>query len=189
MKKLIIIAMIIIPLTYADSADLKSWRDTPLFCSKVEENHLPCGSYTLVRSYRNFTQLLVALDTKLVLYTDRDNRKDSDIFVSAYSCTDEIHLVVPSMQQHEFNIAIEKCIKQGDNGTGATNPFPGGDKFIEEIRKGIKPYKEDGECFIYIKENNTPVAIMTINQLWKKLTLRSRANEKKSPVDILQYLH
>jgi len=181
MKKIFIITIIIISAVHAESADFKSWRDTPLFCSKVEENHIPYGTYSLIRSYRTVTQLLVSLNEKIILYTDRDNQKDSEIFVSAYSCTRQIHLDLPSMQQHEFNIAIGKLIRQGDTGIDSTIPFPGGDKFIDEIKKGMKPDKKDGEYFIYLKNDSSSAAIMTINQQWKKLALCNISYQNKIP--------
>lgn len=173
--------MFLIPAIQLYSGDLRSWRDTPLFCSKVEDNHLPPGNYTLVRSYRNFTQLVVAHDSKIILYTDRDNRKDSEIFVSAYSSTDGIHLEAPALHQHEFNLAVEKSIMQGDNSTGTTIPFPGGDIFFNEIKKGAAPEIHDNDYYIYLKENGSASALLTINQTWKKLTLRSLTNEERSP--------
>lgn len=180
MKKIITIIILLAGVS-AYSADLKAYRDTPLFCSKVEENKLPYGEYSLIRSYKNITQLVVSANSKIILYTDRDNRKDSEIFVTAFSRFDEVHLKVPSLQQHEFDLAVEKLIRRGDNSSSATIPFPGGDRFIKEITEGIKPEKEDGEYFIYIKENGKPVSLMSINLLLKKLTLRNIMNEDKIP--------
>ena len=165
----------------SNAADLRAYRDTPLFCSKVEENKLPYGEYALIRSYKNITQLLVSVNTKIILYTDRDNQKNSEIFVTAFSRIEEIHITVPVLQQHEFNLAVEKLIRKGDNGNSATIPFPGGEKFIEEIKKGVIPEKNEGEYFIYIKENSRPVSLMTINLFWKKLTLRNILDENKIP--------
>lgn len=179
MKK--ILCIIILAAFCAEGADLKDYRETPLLCSKVEENQLPFGEYSLVRSYRNFTQLLVSVNTKIILYTDRDNQKDSEIFASAYSRLEEVHLNVPSISQHEFNIAVEKLIRTGDSSSTSTIPFPGGDRFIESIKNGAKPGQTEGEYFIYLKENGVPVSLMAINQFWKKLTLRNILNEQKIP--------
>jgi len=179
MKKSLITAIIILTAACLDGAGLDSYRGTPLLSTKVEENHLPAGYYSLVRSYRNVTQLVISVNSKITLYTDRDNRKDSEIFVSSYSLLDMVHLNAPSMQQHEFDIAVENLIKKGDHCNSATRPFPGGDEFFEKIKKGIRPEKEDGEYFIYIKDNNRPVSLMTINQLWKKITIRNMLDENK----------
>ncbi len=165
----------------SNAADLRAYRDTPLFCSKVEENKLPYGEYSLIRSYKNITQLLVSMNKTIILYTDRDNQKNSEIFVTAFSRIEEVHLTVPALHQHEFNLAVEKLIRKGDNSSTATIPFPGGEKFIEEIKKGVIPEKDEGEYFIYLKENSRPVSLMTINLLWKKLTLRNMFNENKIP--------
>lgn len=181
LNKIFIAASVFLLSAVTQAADLKSYRDTPLLCAKVEENILPFGEYSLIRSYKNITQLLVSVNTKIILYTDRDNQKDSEIFVTAYSRLEEVHLPVKSIQQHEFNIAIENLIRKGDSRTTSTIPFPGGEKFIDEIKEGLTPVKDDGEYFIYIKKNNIPVSLMTINLMWKKLTLRNILNEEKVP--------
>jgi len=180
-RKSLITAFIILTAIHTYAADLKAYRDTPLLCSNVQENELPFGEYSLIRSYRNVTQLVVSVNTKIILYTDRDNQRDSEIFVTAYSRLEEVILNVPSMRQHEFNLAIEKLIRNGDNSSTSSIPFPGGEKFIDEIKKGVKPDKNEGEYFIYLKENSTPVSLMTINLMWKKLTLRNILNENKIP--------
>jgi len=163
------------------SADLKLYRETPLLNAKVQENRLPFGEYSLVRSYRNVTQLLISVNTKIILYTDRDNQRDSEIFVTAYSRIAEVIMNVPTLQQHEFNSAVEKLIRNGDNSSTLTIPFPGSEKFIEAIIKGTKPEKDDGEYFIYLTENKKAVSLMSINLMWKKLTLRNILNENKVP--------
>lgn len=180
MKKLLYI-IIVFTAVCTEGASLRDFRDTPLLCSKVEENNLPFGEYSLIRSYRNITQLVLSVNTKIILYIDRDNQKDSEIFASSYSRLEEVHLNLPSMNQHEFNLAVEKLIRSGDSSASSTIPFPGCDKFIEEIKKGPVPDRNDGEYFIYLKDNKTPVSLMTINPFWKKLTLRNILNEQKVP--------
>jgi len=181
MKKVIPIIIILLGSVCVQGAGLKDYRDTPLLCPKVEENRLPSGEYSLIRSYRNITQLLVSTDRKIILYTDRDNQKDSEIFVSAYSRIENIHLNLPALQQHEFDVAVDKLIRRGDSSRSSTIHFPGGDKFIEDIKKGTKPMKDDGEYFIYLKENSIPVSLMTISLLMKKFTLRNLLDENKIP--------
>jgi len=181
MHKRIIIIICMLSSVYINGADLKGYRDTPLLCSKVEENHLPYGEYSIVRSYRNVTQLLISANAKIILYTDRDNQKDSEIYVSAYSPIEEIHLEASPMQQHEFDLAVEKLIKKGDTGVSATYPFTGCDTIIDELQTGLKPEKVDDEYYIYLKRNSRPVSLMTINLLWKKLTLRNIPNEENTP--------
>lgn len=179
--KRIIISIIILTSAYAFSADLKSYRETPLLNAKVQENKLPYGEYSLIRAYRNVTQLLVSVNTRIILYTDRDNQKDSEIFVTAYSRLEEVILNVPSLQQHEFQIAVENLIRNGDNGSTLTIPFPGVEKFIEEVKNGTVPIKNDGEYFIYLKKNSKPVSLMSLNLMWKKLTIRNILNENRVP--------
>jgi hypothetical protein len=180
-QKKLLTVFILLTAVYAYTADLKAYRETPLLNAKVQENILPFGEYSLIRSYRNVTQLAVSVNTKIILYTDRDNQKDSEIFVTAYSRLEEVILNVPSMQQHEFNLTVEKLIRKGDNSSTSTIPFPGGDTFINEVNRGVKPDKNEGEYYIYLKENSTPVSLMTINLMWKKLTLRNILNENKNP--------
>lgn len=180
MKKLLCI-IIVLNAVFTQGAGLRDYRDTPLLSQKVEENDLPFGEYFLIRSYKNITQLVVSVNTKIILYTDRDNRKDSEIFASSYSRLEEVHLNLPAMHQHEFNLTVEKLIRKGDSSASSTIPFPGCDKFIEEIKNGSSPEKNDGEYFIYLKDNKTPVSLMTINQFWKKLTLRNMLNENRVP--------
>jgi hypothetical protein len=181
MKKILLILIILSSAPDSYTAGLKSYRETPLLNAKVQENDLPFGEYSLIRSYRNVTQLLISVNTKIILYTDRNNQKDSEIFVTAYSRLEEVILNVPTIQQHEFNLAVEKLIRKGDSSSASTIPFPGAGKFIEEIRKGTKPVKDEGEFFIYLRDNNRPVSLMTINLMWKKLTIRNILNEHKVP--------
>ncbi len=180
MKKYITLLLILFSVNIY-TADLKSYRETPLLNSKVQENSLPFGEYSLVRSYRKVTQLLVSVNTKIILYTDRDNQRDSEIFVSAYSRIEEVILKVPTIQQHDFNLTVEKMIRKGNSGGTLTIMFPGGEKFIEAVNKGAKPDKADGEYFIYLKENGSAVSLMSINLIWKKLTIRNTINEDKIP--------
>lgn len=180
MKKLIFTAILLIN-SLSPAADLNGYRGTPLLIPQVEENKLPYGYYFIIRSYRNITQLLVSEGKKIVLYTDRDNQKDSEIFVSAYLRNEEMHIKVPAMQQHEFNLTIERLIRSGDSSSTATISFPGCDKFIDEIKKGTKPEKNEGEYFIYIKDNGRKQSLMTINLIWKKLTLRNMLDPDKIP--------
>ncbi len=181
MKKILTVIIIFIAGSFSNAAKLESYRGSPLLCMKVEENILPFGEYYMIRSYRNITQLLISINTKIILYTDRDNQTDSEIFVSSYSRIEEVHLNERSIPQNEFNLAVEKFIRNGDNSNIATIPFPGVEKFIAKIKDGLKPIKEDGEYFIYLKENGSPESLMTINLLWKKLTLRNMLNENGIP--------
>ncbi|PKL16303.1 MAG: hypothetical protein CVV49_16940 [Spirochaetae bacterium HGW-Spirochaetae-5] len=181
MKKIIILLIILSSSPDIRAAGLKSYRETPLLNAKVQENILPFGEYSLIRSYRNVTQILISVNTKIILYTDRENQKDSEIFVTAYSRLEEVILNVPTIQQHEFNLKVEKLIRKGDSSSTSTIPFPGAEKFIEEIKKGAKPVKDEGEFFIYLRDNNRPVSLMTINLIWKKLTIRNILNEHKVP--------
>ena len=181
MKKFVIITVLLLSSLNSYTAGLKSYRETPLLNAKVQENKLPFGEYSLVRSYRNVTQLLISVNTKIILYTDRDNQKDSEIFVTAYSRIEEVILNVPTIQQHEFNLAVEKLIRKGDSSSTSTIPFPGSEKFLEGIAKDVKPVKDEGEFFIYLRDNNRPVSLMTINLMWKKLTIRNILNEHKVP--------
>lgn len=181
MKKLIITALIVLSAPYMYAADLRAFMDSPLLNPKVQENELPFGEYSLVRSYRNTTQLLVSVNTKIVLYTDRDNMKDSEVFVTAYSRLAGVILNVPALEQHEFDLTVERLIRSGDSSSAASIPFPGGDKFIDEFKRGAGVERSDGEYFIYLKENSRPISLMTINQFWKKLTIRNVLNENKIP--------
>jgi hypothetical protein len=181
MKKFVIITVLLLSSLNSYTADLKSYRETPLLNAKVQENKLPFGEYSLVRSYRNVTQLLISVNTKIILYTDRDNQKDSEIFVTAYSRLEEVKLNVPTIQQHEFNLTVEKLIRKGDSSSTSTIPFPGAEKFLEGIAKDVKPVKDEGEFFIYLNDNNRPSSLMTINLMWKKLTIRNILNEHKVP--------
>jgi len=174
------IFLIVITLSL-EAANLNSYRDTPLLNSRVQDNKLPWGEYVLVRAYRNTTQLLISNNTKIYLYTDRDNMKDSEIFVSAYSRLEDVILNRPALTQHEFNIMIEKIIRDGDKSVSSTIPFHGCERFIEEINNGLKPQIDDGEYFIYIKERNKSTALMTINLFWKKLTVRNLLSSEEIP--------
>ncbi len=160
----------------AAAASLEGYMGTPLFDYSVMGNRLPAGEFTAVRSYRGITQLLFSTHMKAVLYTDRDNTADSEITVSAYNLFENRKIEGEPMTQHEFNLAVERLIRKGD-AVSESIRFPGGDSFISEIIKGLKPENNDGEHYIYIKNSGRPDSLMTVNIFWKKLTLR---NMKKS---------
>jgi hypothetical protein len=181
MKKKLLSIFIIITTLCLEAANLNSYRDTPLLNSRVQENDLPWGEYVIIRSYRNTTQLLISNDTKIYLFTDRDNMKDSEIFISAYSRFEDIILDRATLTQQEFNIIIERVIRYGYNSISTTIPFPGCERFMEEINNGAEPKKNDGDYLIYIKDENKSTALMTINTFWKKLTLRNLLKSEKFP--------
>ena len=181
MKRKFAILLIAAATLSLEAANLNSYMDTPLLNPRVQENDLPWGEYVMVRSYRNTTQLLISDSAKIYLYTDRDNMKDSEIFVSAYSRFEDIILHSSTLTQHEFNIIVERVIRHGDNSVSATIPFYGCERFMEEINNGAKPTKDDGEYFIYIKDGNKSAALMTINTFWKRLALRNLLISEKVP--------
>jgi len=118
---------------------------------------------------------------KIYLFTDRDNMKDSEIFVSAYSRFGDIILNAKTLTQHEFNTIVERAIRYGDNSVSSTIPFYGCERFMEEINNGAKPKKDDGNYFIYIKDKDKSIALMTINGFWKKLSLRNLLSSEANP--------
>ena len=164
-----------------EAFSLEFYNDTPLLNPRVQENKLPWGEYILVRSYKKTTQLLKSDNAKIYLFTDRDNMKDSEIFVSAYSRFGDIILEASALSQHEFNTTVEKAIRYGDRSVSSTIPFYGCERFMEEINKGIKPKKDDGNYFIYIKTGDKSTDLMTINAFWKKLSLRNLLSGEKFP--------
>ena len=180
MKKKLLIILTITTLSL-EAANLNSYRDTPLLNPRVQENKLPWGEYVLVRAYRNTTQLLISDNAKIYLFTDRDNMKDSEIFVSAYSRFGDIILETPALSQHEFNIRVESAIRYGDKRESSTIPFHGCERFMEELNNGVKPKLDDGEYFLYIKDGNKSTALMSINLFWKKLTLRNLLSSEDIP--------
>ena len=181
MKRKLLVILIIITSLCLEAANLNSYRDTPLLNLRVQENKLPWGEYVIVRSYRNTTQLFISDNAKMYLFTDRDNMKDSEIFVSAYSRFEDIILNKSALSQHEFNTIVEKVIRYGDNDVSSTIPFHGCERFMEELNNGVKPKIDDGEYFIYIKDQNKSTSLMTINLFWKKLTLRNLLSSEEIP--------
>jgi len=181
MRRILFAAILVIITLCLEAANLHGYRDTPLLNPRVQDNKLPWGEYILVRSYRNTTQLLVSDKFKIYLYTDRDNMKDSEIFVSAYSRFEDIILETPSLTQHEFNVRVERAIRHGDKNKSSTIPFHGCERFMEEINNGVKPKLGDGEYFIYIKDGNKSTSLMSINLFWKKLTLRNLLSSENIP--------
>ena len=181
MKKILIAIFLIITTLSLESTALRSFNDTPLLNPRVQDNKLPLGEYVIVRSYRKTTQLLVSKNFKIYLYTDRDNMKDSEIFVSAYSRFEDLILESPVMTQHEFNTTIERIIGYGDRSVSSTIPFYGCERFLEELNAGVKPEKRDGEYFIHIKDGNKSTSLMSINLFWKKLTLRNLISSEHIP--------
>ena len=181
MKRKLTILLIAAATLYLEAANLNSYMDTPLLNPRVQDNDLPWGEYLLVRSYRNTTQLLISNNSKIYLFTDRDNMKDSEIFVSAYSRFEDIILNISALPQQEFNIKVERVIRYGDNSVSAAIPFHGCERFMEEINNGAALTKDDGEYFIYIKDGNKSTALLTINTFWKKLTLRNLMRSELVP--------
>ena len=181
MKRKLLSILIIITSLCLEAANLNSYRDTPLLNPKVQDNKLPWGEYVLLRSYRNTTQLLISDSAKIYLFTDRDNMKDSEIFVSSYSRFEDIILDKTTLTQHEFNIIIERVLRYGDNSVSSTIPFHGCERFMEELNNGANLRIDDGEYFIYIRDGDKSTSLMTINLSWKKLTLRNLLSSEKIP--------
>lgn len=168
---------------YIQAADLVGYRGTPLLNYRVQDNTLPDGEYILVRSYRSVTQILVSAENKLILYTDRNNERDSEIFVSSFSTMNDIILSEPSISQHEFNLKIAKIISDGDSGITSSIPFCGADKYMEELKKGLRPEKNEGEYYLFLKENGRVISLMTLNPLLKKLTMRNMKDRNMKPLN------
>ena len=181
MKRKLAYILLIAATLCLEAFSLDFYNDTPLLNPRVQENKLPWGEYILVRSYKNTTQLLKSDNAKIYLFTDRDNMKDSDIFVSAYSRFGDIILDAAALSQHEFNTTVERAIRYGDSSVSSTIPFHGCERFMEEINKGVKPIRIDGDYFIYIKTGDKSTALMTINTFWKKLSLRNLLSDEKFP--------
>ena len=181
MKKKLAYILLITTTLCLDAVSLELYNDTPLLNPRVQENRLPLGEYILVRSYRNTTQLLKSDNMKIYLYTDRDNMKDSEIFVAAYSRFGDIILNAATLTQHEFNTAVEKAIRFGDSSVSSTIPFHGCERFMEALNSGVKPVRNDGTDLIYIKDGNKSTALMTIDGFWKKLTLQNLLSSEKIP--------
>jgi len=177
MKGILLSIIILFSITI-QATELEGYMGTPLFNYRVQDNKLPDGEFVVIRSYRSVTQLLIATETKLILYTDRNNVKDSDIFVSSFSRINDVILSEPSMSQHEFNIKITKIISTGDRGKTSAVQFYGADIYMDEIKKGLKPEKTDGEYYIFLKDNGKDKSLMTINPILKKLTIRNLTDRK-----------
>lgn len=182
MRNILFIILQFITLS-VQAADLEGYLGTPLLNYRVQDNILPDGDYVLVRSYRSITQILISEGNKLILYTDRDNEKDSDIFVSSFNRLNGIILSKPAISQHEFNLRVAGIITGGDISGTASIPFYGAESYMEEVKKGLVPEKNDGEYFMFLKENGRVLSLMTLNPTTKKLTIRNMSDRNMKPVN------
>ncbi len=158
---------------HSAAVEINGYMGTPLLHYRVQDNILPDGEYVFVRSFRNVTQILIVSERKFVLYTDRENDRNSDIFVSAYSLIGRVILSEPSINQHEFDMKIDKILSKGDMSSSSSIPFHGADKYMDEVKRGIKPEMNDGEYFVFLKDNGKNISLMTLNPYWKKMTIRN----------------
>lgn len=176
-KNVIIPALIILMLI--NTAVLTGDSDTPLFRYRVQENRLPYGNYVLIRSFRNVTQLLISKDWNiLLLYTDRDNRKDREVAGTGFSRVDSVILNIPPLSRSEFNHIIETFLIEGDSREFSTAQSRALKFFIENVNeKNINYSKEDTEHrFRLIDENGEVFSAMNFDPFWKSISIRSAKN-------------
>jgi len=177
-KKTIIISTLLL---FINTAVLTGNSDTPLLRYRVQENKLPYGDYVLIRSYRNVTQLLISKDHNiLLLYTDRDNRKENEIKATGFSRVDSVILNIPPLSQVEFNHIVETFLIEGDTREFSTRQNSALKYFIENINEaGMQYTKEDTEHRLrLVDENGETVSAMNFDPFWKSLSIRSAKNDK-----------
>ncbi len=162
-------------------------NDMPLFHYRVQENILPRGEYVFIRSYRQITQILVSKDRNiLILYTDRNNMKNSDIFVSSFSRLDSKILREKTISQWEFNFMVETYLENGDSREYSTRKYIGLRHYIDEIKKlGIDMNTIGGKLHLgreFNIEKKDQRGITTskifIDPFWKKLAFRNTTDNQ-----------
>ena len=168
-------------LLFINTAAITGDSDTPLLRYRVQENNLPYGNYVFIRSYRNVTQLLISKDHNiLLLYTDRDNRKDREVPGTGFSRVDSVILNIPPLSQGEFNHIIETFLIEGDTREFSTRQSAALKYFIENVNEANMQYtKEDTEHRLRLLNNeNEVISAMNFDPFWKSLTIRSAKNDK-----------
>lgn len=150
----------------------------PLLDYQVQKNKLPYGNYVLIRSWRNVTQLLVSKDHNiLLLYTDRNNRKDSEITASGFSRVNSVVLNIPSLRQSEFNHMIESFLIKGDSRDFSDRKFNGLDYYITNTGESfIRYFKEDTvHKFRVTNGNGEIISSVNFDPFWKSLSIRDKS--------------
>ena len=162
-----------------NTAALTGDSDTPLFRYRVQENKLPYGNYVFIRSYRNVTQILISKDYNiLLLYTDRNNRKDNKVPGTGFSSVDSVILNIPPLSQGEFDHIIETFLIEGDSREFSTRPNRALKFFTENVNEDYIRYtKEDTEHRLRLLDDNREViSAMNFDPFWKSLSIRAAKN-------------
>jgi len=176
-KTAIILLTAILMLNYRPDVNSEI-NDTPLLYYTVQNNNLPYGNYVLIRSWRNITQLLISKDHNiLILYTDRENRKDSEIAAAGFSRVDSIILDIPSLRQSEFNHIIESFLIKGDSRLFSDRKFNGLDYFIANTGESFISYHKENTVHKLraLNERNEIVSSVNFDPFWKSLSIRDKS--------------
>jgi hypothetical protein len=176
-KTAIILLTSILMLNYTEAAN-SGINDTPLLDYTVQNNNLPYGDYVLIRSWRNVTQLLISKDYNiLLLYTDRNNRKDSAVTANGFSRVNSVILDVPPLRQSEFNHIIETFLVQGDSREFSDRKFKGLDYFITNTGEKFIRYSRENTVHKIrtINDGNEIVSSVNFDSFWKSLSIRDKS--------------
>ena len=176
-KTAIILLTAILMLNYTKSVKPEV-NDTPLLDYTVQNNDLPYGDYILIRPWRNITQLLISKDHNiLLLYTDRDNRKDNTITASGFSRVNSVVLNVPSLRQSEFNHMIESFLTKGDSRDFSDRKFNGLDYFITNSKENFIRYSKEDTIhkFRVINKEGEIISSVNFDPFWKSLSVRDKS--------------
>ncbi len=149
-----------------------TYLGTPLFDYDVEKNRLPHGDYSIVRSYRKTTQLLVSRNYwMVVLYTDRENYRDSHITSVTWS---RLSLAPPrrgTMEQAVFSSTVTALLEEGRE-TGDGN-FPGLEEFLKAGKEGGVLVK-NGSTYRCERADEEGAAVMEMDFLRGDLSIRKK---------------
>lgn len=139
----LLLAMLLLLFPVPGALTRERYLDKPLFDFNAGKNRLPFGEYRLLRSQGRTTQVMISERWHtLILYTDRDNRVDSDIFSSSYSRFSLTPVEHRELGQVEFDRLVETILRSGDRRAGTTCPYPGLEELVGAAAGGAPVTKE-----------------------------------------------
>ena len=168
-------------------AAIPYWWGNPYYAEKIEYLKKEKSNYNLIflgssRIYRQidpeiFDRVVSKDHNILILYTDRENRKDSEIAAAGFSRVDSIILDIPSLRQSEFNHIIESFLIKGDSRLFSDRKFNGLDYFIANTGESFISYHKENTVHKLraLNERNEIVSSVNFDPFWKSLSIRDKS--------------
>ena len=192
-KITMLIILIILPRETPGYIYTNKFFDKPLFNYKVHLNHLPYGNFVLIKSFRKTSQILISKDWgRLFFYTDRNNTKVDDIFVSTYSLYTNTISNDKMIRQDKFDDMLKFYLLTGDKRNITTHKFSGLIYHMEKLKnKNITLKKRGTTYYITSIGDKKNIESLIIDIRLKRLHIRNEYINQMNPnvKDVIYNVH